>query len=185
MAEAQSDARVILLRGINVGGHKKVPMAELRRIAEDLGLEEPRTYIASGNLICRSSLAPRELEELVETALKEAFGFDVAVIVLRSDAWLSLAARSPFPDAETERPNLLHLGLAKRPPSAGAAEHLARYASADERFEVFDHGVWIDFAQGAGRSKLTPKVLDAALGAPVTGRNWRTVQKLAQMIRDF
>ena len=173
---------VALLRGINVGGRNKVPMADLRALAADLGLESIETYIASGNLVCTSARAAAEVEADLEQALAGHFGFEVPVVVRTASQWQVLAASSAFPDAESERPNLLCLGLAKRPAVAGANAVLGDYVRGEERVSVFGEGLWIDYASGVARSKLTPKILDKAFGSPVTCRNWRTVQKLADML---
>lgn len=174
---------MVLLRGINVGGHKKVPMADLRELAEQLGLENVQTYIASGNLLCRSSLSAKTIERRLETAIEEHFGFAVAVLARRDVQWFELAEGSPFPDAEAERPNLLHVGLAKGKVAADATESLGRFLTNGESVKAFETGLWIDYPNGVARSKITPKALDSSLGTPITSRNWRTVQKIADLLR--
>ena len=174
---------IALLRGINVGGHKKVPMAELRELASGLGLDDVTTYIQSGNLLFDTSTDPADVETSLEQAIADHFGFSVDVVVRTNARWLEYAASSPFPDAETDRPNLLHLALCKHAVPDDALEKLTPYASANERIIAIDDALWIDFATSVGTSKLTPKVLDRAAGSPVTARNWRTVQKLAELAR--
>ena len=174
---------IALLRGINVGGNKKIPMAELREIAGLLGWDNVQSYIQSGNLVFSASVIPSVVELALERTIQERFGFAVDVVVRTSGAWQAYAAGSPFGKAEEERPHLLHLGLSKRPPKPDAVETLRRYAAAGERVEVFDDAIWIDFAGGVARSRLTPAVLDRAVGSTVTARNWRTVQKLGEMAR--
>lgn len=173
----------MLLRGINVGGHKKVPMAELRRLATQLGVDEPETYIASGNLLGAVRSAPEATEAAFEQAIESHFGFPVSVIARTAERWLELAEASAFPDAEVEREKLLHLGLSKRPPSPDAAERLEAALQGGERIRLIDDGLWVDFATGVGRSKLTPTLLDRTVGSPVTARNWRSVQKIAELVR--
>ena len=183
MAGKSKEKFVVLLRGINVGGHNKIPMAELRALAEEQGLLEVQTYIASGNLLCRSSLAAGTIERRMEKAIEKRLGFFVTVVV-RSDAeWFELAEGSPFPEAEAERSNLLHVGLAKGEIAADAAESLGRFLTNGECVETFGRGVWIDYPNGAGRSKVTPKALDSSFGTPITSRNWRTVLKIAELLR--
>jgi uncharacterized protein (DUF1697 family) len=173
---------VALLRGVNVGGNKRVPMAELCRLAEDLGCSHVASYIQSGNLVLVTALEPPSLEQALERAIQSHFGFSVEVIVRSADAWLSYAAGSPFADAERERPHLLHLGLTKRTPKPGALAALEPFAKAGERLRLHADALWIDFLGGVARSKLSPAVLDRALGSTVTARNFRTVQKLAEML---
>lgn len=183
MAE-QKQTLVFLLRGINVGGHKKVPMAELRALATQLGFDTPRTYIQSGNLIGTTASPPAVVVEALEASLVSHFGFPVDVVVRTATEWLEIAGGGPFPDAEAERPRQLHVGFAKRPALPQAERNLAGYLRGSERVAISGDVAWIDYAGGTARSKLTPKVLDRTLGAVVTCRNWRTVQKIADMIRD-
>ena len=172
---------IALLRGINVGGHKKVPMSELRAIASRLGWDRVQSYIQSGNLVFSAGVTQSAAELALERSIRECFGFAADVVVRTSDAWQAYAASSPFVEAQEERPHLLHLGLSKRPPQPDAIETLRRYAAAGEKIEIVDDVIWIDFASAFARSKLTPGVLDRAVGSTVTARNWRTVRKLAEM----
>src|SRR5262245_58118250 len=91
---------VVLLRGVNVGGNKLVPMQRLRALAEKLGCTGVATYIQSGNVVLKSALAEPRLESALEAALESAFGFAVPVIVRSLAEWKRYAAGSPFPDAE-------------------------------------------------------------------------------------
>jgi uncharacterized protein (DUF1697 family) len=170
------------LRGINVGGNKQIPMAELRALASGLGFGDVATFIQSGNLIFTTTLAPAAVEVALERAIAKKFGFTVEVVARTAEQWRRYAAASPFADAATERPHLLHLGLAKAPVRTGTQEALGPYAKAGERVHAGDDCLWIDYASGAARSKLSPAVLDRAVGSTVTARNWRTVQKLAELV---
>lgn len=172
---------IALLRGINVGGHKKVPMADLRTLASAAGFTAVQTYIQSGNLVFDTDMAPEAARDLLGQAIRTHFGFPVDVALCSADQWRVHAAGSPFPEAETERPNLLHLGLGTRAVTPHAAEALAKYATAGEQITVSDGALWIDFPSGVARSKITPVAIDRAAGCPVTLRNWRTVQQLAVM----
>jgi uncharacterized protein (DUF1697 family) len=169
------------LRGINVGGNKLVPMAELRALATKLGFGDVATFIQSGNLIFTTTQAPAAVETALQAAIQKRFGFSVDVVARTAEQWQRYAARTPFEDAATERPHLLHLGLAKAAVRAGAGEALAPYLRGGERVHPADDCIWIDYAAGAGQSKVSPAVLDRAIGSTVTARNWRTVQKLAAL----
>jgi len=171
-----------LLRGINVGGHKKVPMAGLRELLGELGFERVESYIQSGNVVFIGRESAAKVESTLEQALARQLGFAVDVIVRTGEQWQGYADGSPFPDAEAERSNLLHLALSKRAFSPTVVTTLRTYAKANERIEVRGDALWIDFVAGVARSKLTPAVLDRVVGSPVTARNWRTVQKLQAMI---
>jgi len=183
MSTKPADLRVALLRGINVGGNKKVPMAELRDLAAELGWKDVATYIQSGNVVFAAKGAVAALATKLERAIETRFGFVVPVVVLDGADWLTFAKGSPFADAESARPNLLHLGLAKAAPKADAAKVLAPYCTQGERVSIRGAAIWIDFGNGVARSKVTPAVLDRCVGSPVTLRNWKSVQAIASLLR--
>lgn len=174
-----SDKQVALLRGINVGGSHKVPMAELRELAAALGWRDVQTYIQSGNLLARAAGAPATLEARLEAAIERRFGFAVPVVVRSREAWAAYVAGNPLVEASRAEPKLVHLALAKRPPASGAVEGLRARAADGERIEGVGDALWIHYPQGAGRSKLTPALFDRLAGSPVTARNWNTVLELA------
>jgi uncharacterized protein (DUF1697 family) len=173
---------VALLRGINVGGHRKVPMAELRALAEGLGAREVRTYIASGNLVCASPLEPPELARALERAIAAYFGFEVDVVTRSAGRWAEYAQGHPFGDVPDEALKFVHLCVARDAAAPDAAARLERYLGDGERIVLLEDAVWVDYASGVARSKLTPARLDAAMGSPVTARNWKTVAHLAHML---
>jgi uncharacterized protein (DUF1697 family) len=176
---------IALLRGINVGGNKRVPMAELCSLAKKIGASHVESYIQSGNLVVVTELSPSAFETALERAIEKHFGFTVDVIVRSAGQWQRYAAGSPFRDAEDARPHLLHLGVTKAKPKPGALAALQPYAKAGERLHFEGDGLWIDFGGGVARSKLSPAVLDRAVGSTVTARNYRTVQKLWAMIGEL
>ncbi len=171
-----------LLRGINVGGNRLVPMERLRAVATRLGLESPTTFIASGNLLFQTSNAPAAVEAQLEAAIEEDFGFFVDVMVRTSAQWHALLASNPFHDAAEQRPKLLHLAISKRPLAQQAQDALRAVAVAPERIAVVGEALWLDFASGVGRSKLTPKALERAAGSTVTARNIATATKLSELL---
>lgn len=173
-----------LLRGINVGGHNKVPMAELRELGADMGLLDVKTYIQSGNLIFRSTLSEGEAATALEQAISERFGFAVETVVRSGARWLAYAAQNPFPAAQDTRPKTLLLGLSKTGPNTDAVDTVLSYATT-ERAQLLGDALWIDFVDGSGRSKIRPAVIQRALGSSATTRNWRTVQTLAEMVREL
>jgi uncharacterized protein (DUF1697 family) len=158
-------------------------MNELRELAIGLRFGNVSTYIQSGNLVFSTTLTAAAAEVALEKAIAARFGFSVDVVVRTARAWLRYAAKSPFADAEEARPNLLLLGLAKRPLKQRATEALRPFTTAGERVEALRDALWIDYGASIGRSKLSPLVLDRAAGSTVTARNWRTVQKLAELVR--
>jgi uncharacterized protein (DUF1697 family) len=174
---------VALLRGINVGGNRKVPMKELHAVAIKAGLKQVATYINSGNLVFDAGkTSPEDVTARLEKAIQKHFGFAVDVIVRTEKQWKLYASKRPFPDAAELRPNLLMIGLSKLPLPKNVGGLLSERVSENERVKIVGNAIWVDFADGAGRSKLTPALFDKAVGSPVTLRNWRTVMKLAEML---
>lgn len=176
---------VALIRGINVGGHNKVPMAELRRAVERRGMSRVQTYIQSGNLIFDAAHDDRaRLESDLESCLRDEFAVDTAVLARSAAEWDTYPAELPFVAEAAAEPNRVMLGLCKRAPLADAAAAIAAKAQDGEQVAQRGEHIWIYFGQiGAGRSKLTPKAINTAVGTEVTLRNWRTVLKLQQMLR--
>jgi uncharacterized protein (DUF1697 family) len=173
---------IALLRGINVGGNRKVPMADLRQLCEKAGLAKVETYIQSGNVVFTSKSAARALEAKLEGAIESQFGFKVDVLVRTKADWAIYAAGNPLLEASAVSPNHVMMLLSKLPPKTDAVATLRPRAMAGERIEAAGQALWIHYPAGAGTTKLTPALLDRALGSPVTARNWRTVQELLRML---
>lgn len=174
---------IALLRGINVGGRNSVPMAELRSLCEGLGWQDVQTYIQSGNLVFKAGAAPARLEADLERAIDRRFGVAAAVVVRAAADWPDIVAGNPFPEASRSEPGLVMLALSKAPPKPDAVERLSERAAAGERIARAGDAVWIHYAGGAGRSKISPGLLDRFVGSPVTTRNWRTVLELDELAR--
>ncbi len=184
MAGKSHTTYVALFRGINVGGNKKLPMAKLRELCEGLGFVSVRTYIQSGNLVFRSALDPASVEQRIEGVVEQEFGFHADVIARSARQWTAYARAAAFPDAAEARPKFLHLGLSKQKPARGCVAKLEEYANPDERVALKGDALWVDYGTGVGRSKLTPAVLDRALGSTVTLRNWRTVMAISELLDE-
>ena len=172
---------VALLRAVNVGG-RKLPMAELRALCEGLGWTEVATYIQSGNVVFSADEKPDALEAALEDAIRKAFGYDAPVVVRTAAQWRRYAPANPFPDAARETPNYLLMLVSKRPPASGAVEAIQAKAAAGEIVKQAGDAVWIHFRNGSGTSKITPTLIDKAIGSPATSRNYRTVVKLQEML---
>ncbi len=169
-----------LIRGINVGGNRRLPMAELRAACAARGLRDVRTYIQSGNVVFGSDEPEAVAAATLADAIRAVGGFDVPVAVRDAAAFSAIVAACPFPDA-AERPKSVHLALAAAPISAAAAADLEAWPG-PERVRVVNGAVYADYVDGVGTSKLTPAWLDRRAAAPVTARNWATVGAILGMI---
>lgn len=172
-------AYVALLRGINVGGHRKVPMADLRALAEEIGLVDVQTYVASGNLVFTSGQGGPALQKKIEKAIEGRFGFDVDVIVRSAKEWAIYRDGNPMRKESATHPNRVMITIGKRAATDTDIEALRKKAGPNERVERAGDAIWIWFGKGAGRSKMGtgPTIKEVW-----TTRNWRTVEALAEML---
>ncbi len=169
-------AYVALLRAVNVGGTGKLPMAELKIIAEELGFETPRTFIASGNLVFASGKSEAAVRRALEKALEKHMGKPVGVMVRTAGEMAAVAKANPFKDSPPNR--VLAIFLAAMPPKDALDD--ARGLN-DERMALGKREIYVDYGKvGAGRSKL--KIPAAAAG---TARNMNSVAKLAEMAKEL
>ena len=164
---------VALLRGVNLG-KRQLRMEDLRRIATELGLDSPRTYIASGNLLFVSGKKEQALKRKLETALEVRMGAPVPVMVRTADELTAAANANPFANQPGNR--VVAIFLDHKPPS-DAADHAKDVE--DERIALGEREIYVHYPQGQGRSKL--QIPAAAKG---TARNMNTVAKLAELARE-
>jgi uncharacterized protein (DUF1697 family) len=176
---------VALMRGINVGSARKLPMADLRALCAKIRLGYPQTYIQSGNLLVDAKGGSMALRLLLEKEIAARFGFAVDVIVRHAAEWEGYVAANPFADDAKAQPKMLHLYLPRDPLKSGAAKALQQRAQSGERIGAAGGALWIAYgAAGVARSKLSPLLIDKACGSPTTGRNWNSVLKISEMIDE-
>ncbi|MEU8887644.1 DUF1697 domain-containing protein [Streptomyces sp. NPDC048442] len=173
-----------LLRGINVSGHKKVPMAELRTLIEGLGHGAVRTHLNSGNAVfsTESAASDDSLAHDLQAAISKHFGFTVDCLV-RDGAYLRAVAEAcPFPAAELEGKQL-HANFYSGSFDEARFAGLDRASYLPEEFRLGDRVLYLYAPDGLGRSKLGEALSRPALnkGLTVTGRNWNTVVKLVEL----
>ncbi len=173
---------IALLRGINVGGKGKLPMADLVAALESFEFSHVRTYIQSGNVVLRSRLKSSEqVAKQVRKAIAEGCGIEPEVIVLTATELQTVIDSNPFPSA-TEEPTSLHFFFLGALPEQADDEKLEAKRSSSERYERVGKVFYLHAPEGIGRSKLAASV-ERILGVPVTARNWRTVNTLMEMAR--
>jgi uncharacterized protein (DUF1697 family) len=172
----------VLLRAVNVGGNNKVPMARLRELATDLGYTDVATYVQSGNLIVTATTTkPAEVERAVSAAIRDDLGVDVAVIARTRKELAAVIAANPF-EGIADDPKRLLVNFLTAQPAADAVKALDRKEFLPERYEFGDRCMYQWFPDGVGRSKLATAPWDRRLGVQGTGRNWRTVLTLVDML---
>lgn len=173
---------IALVRGINVGGHNRVPMSELRDACAALGWSDVRTYIQSGNIVFHGAGSAAHAEAALEEAIADTFDLHVAVIVRTGAQWAALVERNPMRAASDADPSRVLVALAKQPLREEAEADLRVRAAQGEHIVRAGDALWCRFDDGVGRTRLTPAVFDRAAGSPVTMRNWRTVLKLRELL---
>ena len=171
--------RIILFRGMNTGG-VRAPVGDQRAMAEAMGLKNPRTLQASGNLVVESALATDRLEADIEAAMEKTFGLKIAAMVRTPDQWAKLIAANPFPDEAAAHPAKVQAVVMKDGIKPGAIEACRDLAADGERVEAVDGVLYFWFPDGQGQSGIFKKATPRMLGMG-TGRNWNTVLKLAEM----
>tara|TARA_R110002012_G_scaffold317487_1_gene534084 strand:+ start:149216 stop:149773 length:558 start_codon:yes stop_codon:yes gene_type:complete len=172
--------RIILFRAMNTGGIR-APVVEQRAMANEMGLTNPRTLAASGNLVVDSDRDPGALEAALEAETERRFGRRIETIVRTPDQWAALIAANPFPEQAAANGSRLLVMVMKAGLADGALETLQALAIGDERAAAVDNTLYLWCADGIGRSKMAEKAVPRLTGTG-TGRNWNTVLKLATMV---
>jgi uncharacterized protein (DUF1697 family) len=172
---------VALLRGINVGG-RVLPMAGLRGLCAELGWEDVRTYIQSGNVIFSASGKSVALESSLEKAIEERFGMKVSTVMRSAAQWREILDSNPFPETARETPNWLLLMVGKTVPPKGIEAAMEATGQDGEQVRNAGSILWLSYPAGVGQSKMIwPKKFE---GEPfiATTRNYRTALKLKEML---
>ena len=177
---------IAILRGINVGTGRKVPMADLKKLCERLGLKQVQSYIQSGNLVFElhnPELIP-ELEARLQKTFSETFGFEIPVLIRTSEEWTNSIAQNPFLKEENVDIERLHLTCLKELPSPDLLEKIKAFLYLPDRYEIIGRDVFIFCAAGYGTSKLVNSFFESKLKTSATTRNWKTVMQLNEMTKS-
>jgi uncharacterized protein (DUF1697 family) len=186
-ASARAGARTTLrryvafLRAVNVGGAGLLDMARLRRWAETLGLEQPRTFLTTGNLLFGASERSSALESMLERGAPSGLGFATAFVVRDVRALDRALGANPFPEAARTDPAHLVVVFLKRPASKASFGELVRAHRGPETMHLDGTHLYAVYPEGIARSRLTLPRIEAALGTLGTARNWNTVTRLARL----
>jgi uncharacterized protein (DUF1697 family) len=178
----ESTMQVALLRAVNIGPHGKIAMSDLRELMTELGLQDGKTLLQSGNMVFRGgSKAGSALERQLEDETKKRFDLETDFFVRTAAEWNAVVAANPFPDEARKDPShlvVIFLKEAIKPAAvtalqaAIAGREVARCQGKNVR------EVYITYPDGIGNSKVTNTLLEKKLGTSGTGRNWNTVLKL-------
>lgn len=172
-----------LLRGINVGGHRIIKMAELRALCTALGYDAVRTLLQSGNVVFRAADDdPSAVGVTLGAAIEERFGFAVDVMVRTAGDLRAVIDHCPFPQAAANDPKRLVATFLAHEADPKAVAELQAGQAGPEQIAPGPGALYIHYPQGIGRSKLTNAVVEKRLGVRGTARNWKTVTAEHDMV---
>ncbi|MCY4631718.1 MAG: DUF1697 domain-containing protein [bacterium] len=172
---------IVLLRGVNVGGRRKLPMAELRELLAEVGFENVRTYIQSGNIVVDSPDGDRDsVARSIRGAIEGHFGFAPHTFVLDVDAFDAAIAANPFPQGEQD-PKAVHFFFLAEPDPAADLDGLRELATQGEEFVLTEGVLYLHTPGGFGRSKLVER-LPRFIDTEMTARNHRSVKAIRALV---
>ena len=171
---------IAFLRGIG-GGIRTLPMKEAVAALEGVGLQEVRSYIATGNFVFKSRKKPAQLVKDIQGVIEKKFGFFSMTIVLTVDELEQAARENPFPQAN-ENHKSVHLFFLSEPAKSPKLDEMNKIKTPTEQFVLKKEVFYLYTPDGLGISKLAERV-ERLLGVKPTARNWRTVTKVLEMAK--
>lgn len=176
------ETKIAILRGINVGGKRKILMADLKKLMQDLGYHNIQTYIQSGNLIFNADdmHQNKKIAQEIETAIFKKFDFEVPVIVLSTDEIENAITKNPFYKADADI-NKLHLTFLNEVPDKEKQELVELFEYAPDSLKIIGQNAFIYCEDSYHKSKLTNDFFEKKLKVKATTRNWKTVLKLWEL----
>jgi len=170
---------VSLLRGINVGGQKKISMAQLKELYEDLGFSGVMTYVQSGNVVFSDTSANvPNIKSRIEREIKRSFGMDVLIFIRTQAELKKLTDNSPFKQKDGTK---LHVTFLSEEPGKIPKADLDRARHGGEDYSIAGKEIYLFCPNGYGSTKLSNNFFERKLGVSATTRNWRTVNTLLSM----
>lgn len=175
---------ICLLRGINVGGNKRIKMADLRDLLKTIGIQHAKTILQSGNVVFESDEENQGiLINTIETTIQGHYGFEVKVILRTSQQWQTIIDSKPAYSIEVTGSRLLLVCLN----SISKPKDISTLTDAkkDEIIHMLDTDIFIYYPNGMSKSKLGNPMLERKLKVTSTARNWNTVLKLQTLIETI
>ena len=182
---------IALLRGVNIGGNT-LKMERLRTICGDLGFQNIRTYVQSGNVVFEADRTGPACASALEKKLAGETRLPVTVIVRTPAELKKVLCNNPFPEAapkaaessktiKSPAPFALYVAFLAAAPTKDALRKLDGLNTGQDRFRVAGKEIYLCYAHGYGNSKMTNNLFEKVLGVRATTRNWNTVTKLCEM----
>lgn len=176
-----------LLRGINVGGKNKIKMTDLKLMFEDIGCTQVETYIQSGNVIFESDLSTVDVKAAIEQEIEKKFGFTIDVIIRTGEELVQILKNCPFTQQEiktaeelNQEGESMYAALLSEVPAAENLKKLEAYTGEADRYFILNKDLYLLFRHSIRNSKLAVNL--QKLKVANTVRNWKTIQKLCDMV---
>jgi len=169
---------IALIRGINVGGHKQLKMADVKTLCESMGLRDVRTHLQSGNVVFRTTRTDRAR---LAKDLEDAFDVDAKIILRTADELRSAIEANPMPEEAQRGPKGFIVMFLSGKPTATAMQSLRDAYSGPEKMQLHGAELYIEYGSGLGTSKLSLALIERKLGVSGTARNWNTVTRLIEI----
>ena len=177
---------ISVLRGINVGGHKKIKMADLKALYIKLGFNNVVTYIQSGNVIFESTETDASvLIQTIENRILKQYGFEVPVIIRTADDWETITKNYPFEINALENLTTISVTLLSTQPTGSAYLTLISYLKAPDLLVLNNKNIYLYTPNGYGKTKFSNNFIEKNLAVKATTRNWKSVLKINTLLREI
>lgn len=174
---------ISLLRGINVGGHKRIKMEDLRKLYESLGFKNVQSYIQSGNVLFQTSESNRQkLITAIEQKIEHVYGYHVTIIIKTAEEVQAALKKVPFKNIDESK---LMIAFLSEKPSKPDMTPIEDVMIESEEAQLIGDVLYLYFPQGSARSKLSTNLIEKKLDVSSTIRNWRSTNKLLSMAQEM
>jgi uncharacterized protein (DUF1697 family) len=172
---------ISIIRGINVGGRKKIKMGDLKDLYLSLNLKDVNTYIQSGNVVFKcQDVPPSELAEKIRKGIKEVSGFDVPVFIRTKKEFQKIIDCNPFKKEDT---NHLYVTFLSETPHEMPINEIDKVKDKSERFSIYSTEIYLLCPNGYAKTRLSTDFFERKLKVSATTRNWKTVNRLLDIAK--
>lgn len=175
---------IAILRGINVGGHRKILMKDLREIFQKMNFKNVQTYIQSGNVIFEfdDTAGISHMENQITNGIKTKYGFDVPVIVRKSEDLFEILNSNPFINSDDFDIDRLALTFLGKEPEADKVSIIEKIDFSTDKFKIIGNNAFVYCSGKYSDSKITNQFFENKLKIKATTRNWKTIKKLCELL---
>lgn len=173
---------IALLRGINIGGHKIIPMAQLKELFVELGFSNVSTYIQSGNVVFKAKKQSLEkIKTLIERGIENTFGFSSTLFVFEAETISRVLTENPFRDRKLNEGEKVYFTLLSDEPGTTEIAKLKTFPNDADEFEIIGKTLYVLCKKGYSQTLFTTNFVEKNLKVHGTSRNLETITKLVKM----